>query len=36
VKARFNELERTYTKVIRLDEFMERKAAEKKAREENA
>jgi len=34
VKARYGELERGFTKMLRLDEFMERKAAEKKAREE--
>ncbi|HEV2036946.1 MAG TPA: hypothetical protein VGU71_22570 [Candidatus Dormibacteraeota bacterium] len=36
VKARYSELERSHTKVLRLDSFMEQKAAEKKAREEAA
>jgi hypothetical protein len=33
VKVRYGELERSFTKVLRIDQFMERKAAEKKARE---
>lgn len=33
VRARYSELERGYTKVIRIDEFMDKVAARKKARE---
>ncbi len=32
VKARYGDLERSFTKVVRIDAFMERKAAEKRAR----
>lgn len=34
VKARYGELERGFTKVIRLDGFMEKIAAQKRARRE--
>lgn len=34
VKARYSALERSFTKVLRIDKFMEQKAAEKKARQE--
>lgn len=34
VKARFSELERNFAKVLKIDEFIERKATEKKAKEE--
>lgn len=36
VKARYGALERSFTKVVRLDSFMDRIAAEKKARKEAA
>jgi hypothetical protein len=36
VKGRYGELERGFVKVLKLDEFMERKSAEKKAREGKA
>jgi len=35
VRGRFAALEQSHTKVVRIDKFMERKAAEKKAREAN-
>jgi len=36
VKARYGALERSFTKVVRLDSFMDRVAAEKKARKDTA
>lgn len=33
VKARYAALERGFVKVLRIDQFMDRKSAEKKARE---